>query len=83
MLYIFMVNNHYTLGSRLNLPWKVFRQAVPVDKIMSLFNPLLYASGAAGPLLCPAATSCSVQKASLPQPNPLAPCRGRQILPFN
>ena len=52
-LYLHLVGYHYTKDSRLSLPWKVFCEAVPIDKIMSLFDPLLYVTGAAGPLLCP------------------------------
>ena len=48
-LYAHLVEHHLTTGSRLNLPWKAFCEAVPVDKILSLVGPLLHASGAAGP----------------------------------
>ena len=81
-MYAHLVKCHYTTGSRLNLPWKVFCGAVPVDKIISLFEPLLYASGAARPMRCPAGIILHTQNGSLSQHihnRLVAPCRGCQM----
>ena len=76
LLYVYLVGHHYITGSRLSLPWKVFCKAVPIDKVMSLFDPMLYVSGAAGPMLCPATSAAFVMGCNFNPGTPDCPLQG-------